>query len=94
MHELVFNAMKHGALSRPSGRVIVRWRLDDDEGGHNVLDMTWTETGGPPIDAAPATTGFGSLVTKRMLEATMQATVTVDYRGEGLVWRMRTAKLL
>lgn len=89
VHELVFNAMKHGALSEPSGRVSVRWRLDADEGGRTVLDMTWTESGGPALDPAPVTAGFGSLVTKRMLETTMQAAVTVDYRREGLVWSMR-----
>ncbi len=90
VHELVVNAMKHGALGEPSGRACVRWRLDEEEGGREVLEMIWTETDGPVLDTAPATTGFGSLVTTRMLEATMQAVVTVDYRRDGLVWKMRS----
>jgi PAS domain S-box-containing protein len=41
LHELATNALKHGALSRPGGRAVVRWRLDG-----RWIELTWTETGG------------------------------------------------
>ena len=42
LHELATNAVKHGALSGPSGRVEVTWRLEGDS-----LRLEWRESGGP-----------------------------------------------
>ena len=65
LHELATNAAKHGALSRPDGRVDVRWALDRD-----VVRLTWAEDGGPPPPeaASAARAGFGN----RMLDAAAQ----------------------
>ena len=46
LHELATNAAKYGALSLPSGGVQVDWELT---GGQ--LELRWTESGGPPVDA-------------------------------------------
>lgn len=54
LHELATNAVKHGALSRPEGRVGLRWALDAD----GALSIAWEERGGPPV-TTPATYGFG-----------------------------------
>jgi PAS domain S-box-containing protein len=54
LHELATNAAKHGALSRPEGRVELRWEIHDEQ-----LVLTWREVGGPPV-AAPCRRGFGS----------------------------------
>jgi PAS domain S-box-containing protein len=55
IHELATNAVKHGALSVPEGRVSVRWALEAP-GGPLLLD--WQEIGGPPV-REPEETGFG-----------------------------------
>jgi two-component sensor histidine kinase len=53
-HELATNAVKFGALSTDRGRVDVRWRLTPDGG----FEMSWQETGGPPV-SPPTRQGFG-----------------------------------
>lgn len=54
-HELATNSAKYGAFGAESGMVSVAWKPEGD-----MLEMVWTETGGPPIETAPETTGFGT----------------------------------
>lgn len=54
-HELVTNAIKHGALSRPEGRIEIGWHKDSDGG----LIVQWTERGGPHT-SPPEQRGFGT----------------------------------
>jgi two-component sensor histidine kinase len=56
LHELLTNALKHGALSAPQGRVGVRIDWVD-----SVLTLTWRERGGPPAEAQMGS-GFGSRI--------------------------------
>ena len=51
LHELVTNASKYGALTRPQGRISVRWDLREDR-APACLSLEWIETGGPPCRAA------------------------------------------
>jgi two-component sensor histidine kinase len=60
-HELATNAMKHGALSAPNGRVDIGWTW---AGGMALL--TWREVGGPAV-AAASKRGFGA----RLFETTL-----------------------
>jgi two-component sensor histidine kinase len=46
-HELATNAVKHGALSVPAGRVAIRWEIDTGDGR---LRLRWIETGGPRVE--------------------------------------------
>ena len=82
LHELVTNALKHGALSVPQGRVMVRGDIDDD--GFYV--MTWQETGGPPV-AAPTHRGFGSIVLERLARQVAER-VDIDFAPSGLLYRL------
>ncbi len=54
LHELATNAIKHGALSRPEGRVRLLWRLEPE----GDLHLEWVERGGPHV-SEPARYGFG-----------------------------------
>ncbi|HEY0600981.1 sensor histidine kinase [Brevundimonas sp.] len=54
-HELATNAAKYGALSREDGEVT----LDTRRMGERFI-LTWTETGGPPVESPPTQAGFGS----------------------------------
>jgi two-component sensor histidine kinase len=54
LHELAANAVVHGALSVPAGRVSLTGRDVGDR-----IELVWKESGGPPVaPAAPA--GFGT----------------------------------
>lgn len=82
LHELCTNAVKYGALSNASGRIAVRWSVED--GDPQRLRMTWTESGGPPV-AVPSIRGFGSRLIERALAAELGGPVVMDFRPEGLV---------
>ena len=58
-HELVTNAVKHGALSVPAGQVDVSWLVTTDQDGSGRVDIYWRERGGPPV-RTPVRRGFGS----------------------------------
>jgi len=53
VHELATNASKHGYLTRPNGRLDLRWRLEQDQ-----LITEWLESGLENV-SAPNQTGFG-----------------------------------
>jgi two-component sensor histidine kinase len=58
LHEMLTNAIKHGALSIETGRVAISWTIEgvDDAA---TLHMHWIERGGPPA-GKPTRHGFGS----------------------------------
>jgi len=58
MHELATNAIKHGSISVPDGRVDISWSVQG-EGEDAILRMRWSERDGPPA-VAPVRFGFGS----------------------------------
>jgi two-component sensor histidine kinase len=83
VHELSTNAVKHGALSNPEGKVSIRW----SQGGTREvprLRMRWAESGGPPV-AAPTRRGFGTRMIERGLAAELGGAVRIDFAPEGLV---------
>jgi PAS domain S-box-containing protein len=63
LHELATNAVKHGALSVPEGRVRVGWEVEE-AGGARRVRLRWEERGGPRV-APPAARGFGTLLIER-----------------------------
>ena len=82
LHELCTNAVKYGALSNATGRVGVRWSIENSE--LKRLHMSWVESGGPPV-VKPSARGFGSRLIERGLAAELGGVVTMDFRPEGLV---------
>lgn len=57
LHELITNAIKYGALSRPEGKVSFTWDVDRAE--EPTLSLTWIEAGGPPV-VQPSRQGYGT----------------------------------
>src|SRR6516165_1837919 len=53
LHELVTNAVKYGALSRPVGQVAVSWMLRANGGAPKRVMVEWRETGGRPWRLQP-----------------------------------------
>ena len=86
LHELTSNAVKHGALSVPQGRVDVTWGLRVVEGKRR-LRLAWTEHDGPPV-GEPQRTGFGSMLLSRVLALQASATVEIAYNPDGLRFEM------
>jgi two-component sensor histidine kinase len=76
-HELATNALKHGALSGPQGRVNVSWRTDDGR-----ATVSWRESGGPPVKP-PQRRGYGSILLSRLVEAS-KGSLNLDFRASGL----------
>jgi PAS domain S-box-containing protein len=79
LHELATNASKYGALSSASGSVQVQWSAS---GGR--LALTWTERGGPTLDAESKSEGFGSLLARGTM-AQLGGSISREWREEGLI---------
>jgi PAS domain S-box-containing protein len=77
-HELLTNAVKHGALSVPSGGVDVTV----SQGSGRQVCVKWTETGGPSL-AGERRKGIGSTILQNAMRD--QGTVTLDFAPDGLI---------
>lgn len=85
LHELATNAAKYGAMSVPTGRVDISWKLESREDNRSVLNFTWTEVGGPPVKR-PQRTGFGHVVVDRVIARALEADVSYQFEEPGVVW--------
>src|SRR5262249_9075460 len=78
LHELVTNAVKHGALSMPQGRVSLTWELKRED-----LTIRWIESGGPPVKP-PSRKGFGTKVINASIEHQLRGRAIFEGHAEGL----------
>jgi PAS domain S-box-containing protein len=62
LHELSANALQHGALSVPGGRVKLNWH--ETNGKPRRIALNWREIGGPVVNA-PVGRGFGLTLIER-----------------------------
>jgi two-component sensor histidine kinase len=94
LYELATNATKYGALSVPSGRVEVRWRVESappreypEEGGatHRARNLIfeWVERDGPEVNA-PTRRGFGSELIERQLKYELDGKTAMTFDKAGL----------
>ena len=79
IHELATNAVKHGALSADQGRVHVAVRILPDQ----RLELSWTESGGPAVEA-PTAMGFGSTLVTEVVRRQLGGEIVLDWLAEGL----------
>lgn len=86
IHELCTNAVKYGALSNDSGRILIEWAIEPGEKAE-VFSLLWTEVGGPPV-TRPDRTGFGSKVIRHALSAQTGGVVEITHEPTGLVCRL------
>jgi PAS domain S-box-containing protein len=77
LHELAVNAVKHGALSTPTGQVRLSWTQVGD-----AIAVEWSESEGPRV-TPPERSGFGSRLLSQGLRADL------DFAPEGLICRIR-----
>ncbi len=84
LHELVTNAVKHGALKGPNGHLTVGWRLETSgESGKPWLHLDWKESGldVPPFDRS---TGQGRELIERALPYQFGAKTTFVLEPNGI----------
>lgn len=88
LHELATNSVKYGALSVAHGRVRIRWDdIEPGEDGAPRITLVWEESGGPLV-TEPSRKGFGTTIIQRHAVAAFGGQVDVEFRPEGLVWRL------
>ncbi|MGG5821141.1 HWE histidine kinase domain-containing protein [Falsiroseomonas sp. HW251] len=80
LHELATNAVKHGALSVPGGRVSVSWALR----GEPTLFLHWQERGGPQLRGEPDRRGFGTRLLERVVRSQLGGRLAMAWENGGL----------
>lgn len=84
VHELATNAVKYGALSKPTGRVAVMWQVERT-GDAAILNFVWKEEKGPALKGRPARRGFGTELLERTLAFDLRAKTSLDFETDGLI---------
>ncbi|MBD8905689.1 HWE histidine kinase domain-containing protein [Methylorubrum zatmanii] len=87
IHELAVNAVEHGALTVPHGRIQVSWNVTaptDQPGSRPQLTHVWTEHGLDALPPAPPHRGFGMEVLERSLRYELKAKTELAFEPSGL----------
>ncbi|HEY8613033.1 MAG TPA: PAS domain S-box protein [Roseomonas sp.] len=87
LHELATNALKYGALSRPEGRLMVRWQVEKGLDGMPRLQLEWQESGVPiplPANGAPVRRGYGRELIERALPYQLSAETRYELASDGV----------
>jgi two-component sensor histidine kinase len=85
-HELASNSSKYGALSRPQGRLEVRWSVGTS-GDSQIVNLAWLEKGGPVVEQ-PKRRGFGTTLLEKVVAVQCDAKVELNYHRDGLRFAM------
>jgi two-component sensor histidine kinase len=87
LHELAANAIKHGSLSRPKGRLELSWSISRTHRG-STLALEWVEKHGPPA-RRPRRLGFGSRLVELVIERQLNGEVQRTFARSGLTVKMQ-----
>jgi PAS domain S-box-containing protein len=87
LHELVTNAAKYGALTVPTGRVVVSWDRKPNRNTAANLAFEWREFGGPP-PAVKAASGYGTRLLRELVPHELGGTVDLEFAAEGVTCRI------
>ena len=84
-HELATNASKYGALSVPTGNIVVTGEIQHD-GATAMFKLRWLEQNGPKV-TEPERQGFGSTVLVKAVKA-FGAQAQIEYAPDGLRYEL------
>lgn len=87
LHELAVNAVEHGALTVPQGRIQVTWTLSqtaETGGSRPRLSLIWQESGLETLPPRPPHRGFGTEVLERSLRYELKADADLTFLPGGL----------
>ena len=89
LHELADNAVKHGSLSQPKGRLDLTWSVSRTARGVTLV-LDWVEQSGPPArrPRRPRRLGFGSRLIALVIERQLNGEVTRSFTRKGLSLHM------
>jgi two-component sensor histidine kinase len=82
LHELAANAARHGALSTPTGRVMLAWTIEPGKSGATMI-LNWRESGGPPV-VEPAKRGFGLRLVERSIVQELSGMADIAFEPSGV----------
>lgn len=86
INELASNALKHGAMSTPAGKVTITWDRRDDR-----LLLDWRETGGPPVGEEGGEMGFGTTLIRRAAALQLGGSAALAFDPSGLTCHIELA---
>jgi light-regulated signal transduction histidine kinase (bacteriophytochrome) len=84
-HELLTNALRHGALCAEQGRVGIEWSTDLPK---DTLSIRWRESGGPVV-RTPATPFTGLDLVVRTIKDDLHGTVDFEFAAHGFGCEVR-----
>jgi two-component sensor histidine kinase len=85
LHELATNAVKHGALRQPPGKLEVNWDLRGHQGDSRVV-LNWRERNVAMTETplVPRRAGYGRELIERALPYQLNATTNLEFTAEGV----------
>ncbi|MBI0538173.1 PAS domain S-box protein [Roseomonas sp. KE2513] len=87
LHELATNAVKHGAIGQPDGRLKVTWRLEDGRGPPLLL-LDWEESGVAMPALSVERRGYGRELIEHALPYQLQARTRLEFMPDGVRCRI------
>jgi two-component system CheB/CheR fusion protein len=78
LHEMGANAVRHGALSTPDGRIRVSWDIEGPGTPQARLILEWRESGGPQLSDRDRV-GFGRRLIEEELPIDIDAAGRIDF---------------
>jgi two-component sensor histidine kinase len=80
LHELLTNALKHGALSQGAGLVEISWKASVSQ--ESRIALLWKESGGPTL-MQPKKRGFGIELLETVLPFDLHGKVRLRFEPQG-----------
>ena len=83
LHDLAASASRHGALSAAKGHIEIEWAFRGSRSAR-VLELCWSERGGPSLAGRKEGTGFDLAYVERGVHIELGGTTRLEYRRPGL----------
>ena len=84
LNELATNATKYGALTTGNGFVKIDWTIQSED-GQDVVNLCWSERGGPSAETIPSGSGFGSSLIDHSVTRNLRGEIKRDWTADGLL---------
>tara|TARA_R100001244_G_scaffold6593_35_gene8457 strand:+ start:25720 stop:27231 length:1512 start_codon:yes stop_codon:yes gene_type:complete len=84
LNELATNAAKYGALTAGTGLVSINWKIRAEKDGPDMVELSWTESGGSQAQSTPSAAGFGSSLIDHSITRNLRGTIERDWAVDGL----------